>query len=84
MNNTWPPSVGNSWRTTTDIQTYWSAVISNIDFVRLCHRLKISESFSYSRTMIIIRERVQAGGMILIVSNILYVLIYFNHWIIIL
>ncbi len=34
--DTWPPNVGNSWRTTTDIQNYWSAVISNIDFVRLC------------------------------------------------
>ena len=31
----WPPSVGNSWRTTTDIQDYWSAIISNIDYVRL-------------------------------------------------
>jgi hypothetical protein len=36
-NDVWPPSVGNSWRTTTDIQDYWISMINNIDFVRLCY-----------------------------------------------
>ncbi len=29
------PSLGNSWRTTTDIQDYWTSIISNIEQVRL-------------------------------------------------
>jgi hypothetical protein len=29
------PSLGNSWRTTTDIQDYWASMISNIEQVRL-------------------------------------------------
>lgn len=29
----WPPSVGNSWRTTTDLQDYWLSMINNIDLV---------------------------------------------------
>jgi alpha-galactosidase len=41
-NDTWPPTTGNSWRTTTDIQGYWAAVIANIDYVRLCYRFQIS------------------------------------------
>jgi len=28
-------TLGNSWRTTTDIQDYWSSMIANIDRVRL-------------------------------------------------
>ncbi len=35
------PSLGNSWRTTTDIQDNWASMISNIDNVRLCHILHI-------------------------------------------
>ncbi len=31
----WPPSVGNSWRTTDDIQDNWASMINNIDRVRL-------------------------------------------------
>lgn len=34
VNDMWTPNVGNSWRTTTDIQNYWSSIISNIDLVR--------------------------------------------------
>ncbi len=29
------PSIGNSWRTTTDIQDNWRSMISNINQVRL-------------------------------------------------
>ena len=29
----WPPSVGNSWRTTTDIRDDWTKMIRNIDQV---------------------------------------------------
>jgi hypothetical protein len=31
----WPANVGNSWRTTDDIQDNWASMISNIDQVRL-------------------------------------------------
>jgi hypothetical protein len=31
----WPPTVGNSWRTADDIQDNWTAMIANIDQVRL-------------------------------------------------
>jgi alpha-galactosidase len=30
----WPPSVGNSWRTTGDIQDNWNSMIKNIDIVK--------------------------------------------------
>ena len=30
----WPPNVGNSWRTTWDIQDYWGSMTSNIYLVR--------------------------------------------------
>ena len=33
-NDLWAPSVGNSWRTTDDIQDNWDSMISNIDHVR--------------------------------------------------
>jgi hypothetical protein len=29
----WAPNVGNSWRTTKDIQDSWNSMLSNIDFV---------------------------------------------------
>jgi hypothetical protein len=32
-NDVWPPSVGNSWRTTNDIQDNWASMISNINHV---------------------------------------------------
>jgi hypothetical protein len=31
----WPPSVGNSWRTTTDIRDNWTKMIRNIDQVEV-------------------------------------------------
>ncbi len=34
-NDLWPPAVGNSWRTTDDIQDNWASMINNIDRVRL-------------------------------------------------
>lgn len=40
LNDQWPPGVGNSWRTTNDIQDGWASMINNIDLVRffdLCH-----------------------------------------------
>jgi hypothetical protein len=33
-NDQWPPSVGNSWRTTGDIRDYWGSMLRNIDSVR--------------------------------------------------
>jgi len=35
-NDQWPPSVGNSWRTTDDIQDNWDSMFRNINLVRLC------------------------------------------------
>ncbi|UJR16594.1 hypothetical protein I4U23_003494 [Adineta vaga] len=32
VNDAWPPNVGNSWRTTNDIQDNWFSMINNIDF----------------------------------------------------
>ena len=29
-NDLWPPSVGNSWRTTDDIQDNWASMMENI------------------------------------------------------
>jgi hypothetical protein len=34
INDQWPPSVGNSWRTTNDIQDNWASMINNIDLVK--------------------------------------------------
>jgi hypothetical protein len=30
----WPPAVGNSWRTTDDIQDNWHSMLRNINSVR--------------------------------------------------
>ena len=30
----WAANVGNSWRTTDDIQNNWKSVLKNIDYVR--------------------------------------------------
>jgi hypothetical protein len=35
IHDTWVPSVGNSWRTTNDIQDNWFSMIDSIDLVRL-------------------------------------------------
>jgi hypothetical protein len=35
-NDAWPPSVGNSWRTTSDIRDYWGSMMTNIDAVGRC------------------------------------------------
>jgi hypothetical protein len=37
----WPPSVGNSWRTTNDIQDNWASMIGNIDRVSLFNIFRI-------------------------------------------
>ncbi len=47
INDQWPPSVGNSWRTTNDIQDNWASMINNIDLVRLCHVIHIRIFFSF-------------------------------------
>lgn len=44
--DTWPPSVGNSWRTTDDIQDNWGSMMKNIDLVKLS-----SINTSYIRTL---------------------------------
>jgi alpha-galactosidase len=31
----WAPNVGNSWRTTDDIEDNWNSMLNNIDIVRL-------------------------------------------------
>jgi len=35
----WATNVGNSWRTTDDIQDNWKSMLNNIDIVRLYHTL---------------------------------------------
>jgi alpha-galactosidase len=35
----WAPDVGNSWRTTGDIQDNWKSMLRNIDIVRLSYTL---------------------------------------------
>jgi hypothetical protein len=40
-NDLWPPSVGNSWRTTDDIQDNWDSMIRNINLVKLCYVIHI-------------------------------------------
>jgi hypothetical protein len=40
-NDLWPPSVGNSWRTTDDIQDNWDSMIRNINLVKLCYTIHI-------------------------------------------
>ena len=35
----WAPDVGNSWRTTGDIQDNWTSMLHNIDIVRLFRNL---------------------------------------------
>jgi alpha-galactosidase len=49
----WPPSVGNSWRTTTDIQDYWTSMINNIDYVSLfcIIYIRISSFFSQNNDL---------------------------------
>lgn len=42
VDDAWPPSVGNSWRTTTDIQNYWSSIVSSIDCVITCYYIHYS------------------------------------------
>ncbi|CAF0941120.1 unnamed protein product [Adineta ricciae] len=36
LRDLWPPSVGNSWRTTDDIQDNWNSMIRNINFNNEC------------------------------------------------
>jgi hypothetical protein len=33
----WAANVGNSWRTTGDIQDNWKSILNNIDIVRLSY-----------------------------------------------
>ncbi len=64
----WPPSVGNSWRTTADIQDNWASMINNIDRVRRYYTSHIWISFPFLRTMALLKKQDQVVGMILIVS----------------
>lgn len=62
------PSLGNSWRTTTDIQDHWASMISNIDNVKRQYVLYIYDCSFFSRTMLLLNLQDQVAGMILIVS----------------
>jgi hypothetical protein len=42
------PSLGNSWRTTTDIQENWASMMSNINHVRRYYISYISLSFCFA------------------------------------
>lgn len=52
VNDLWPPNVGNSWRTTNDIQDNWASMINNIDLVRLLHIAPDCISFFIFRAII--------------------------------
>ena len=57
VNDLWPPNVGNSWRTTNDIQDNWASMINNIDLVSsdlhtTHHKISSSPLF---RTIIMLR-----------------------------
>jgi hypothetical protein len=63
----WASDVGNSWRTTADIQDNWRSMINTIDIVRefyICHK-----AISFSRTTNLQIKLDQVAGMILIVSS---------------
>jgi hypothetical protein len=61
-------SLGNSWRTTTDIQDYWSSMLANIDRVRLYYIFLILLPLCISRTIMVRLLQVQVAGMIPIVN----------------
>jgi hypothetical protein len=68
------PSLGNSWRTTTDIQDYWSSMLANIDHVRLYYILLILLPLCISRTVTVLQLQVQVVGMIPIVNSFFFLL----------
>ena len=69
INDQWPPSVGNSWRTTNDIQDNWASMINNIDLVRFEHVFHIRISFSFFRITMLLISQDQEAGMIQIVRD---------------
>ena len=63
----WAADVGNSWRTTADIQDNWRSMINTIDIVSVFYTCHIAISFSRITNLPTERDRVD--GMILIVSS---------------
>lgn len=75
----WAPNVGNSWRTTSDIQDHWASMISNIDRVNI-YIYPIPENksrFHVLRILILLKEQDQVVGMIPIVGSHCNVYSYF-------
>ena len=64
----WAANVGNSWRTTGDIQDNWRSMIHNIDIVTLLYTLLIYVFTFLFRTMNLQIKQDLVDGMILIVS----------------
>jgi hypothetical protein len=62
------PSLGNSWRTTNDIQDNWVSMISNIHNVNLLYISRIRLPFLFPRTISLQQLQDQVVGMIQIVS----------------
>jgi hypothetical protein len=63
------PSLGNSWRTTTDIQDNWASMIDNINNVRRYYMSHVRLFlYHFHRTMILLNLQDQVVGMIPIVS----------------
>ncbi len=60
--------MGNSWRTTNDIQDNWNSMIRNIDVVSLYNTFHSWICFSFDRILILLKKQDQVVGMILIVS----------------
>lgn len=44
----WATNVGNSWRTTDDIEDNWNSMLNNIDIVRLEFILSLASIFLYT------------------------------------
>jgi hypothetical protein len=65
----WAADVGNSWRTTVDIQDNWKSVLNNIDIVGLSDTYEICISFFIFRIMSLLIKQDQVVGMIQIVSD---------------
>jgi hypothetical protein len=58
VNAVWPPSVGNSWRTTGDIRDYWGSMLMNIDAVSRCWEESYNRIKLYEQNVVISRGRI--------------------------
>ncbi len=66
----WAGNVGNSWRTTADLELNWASVLSNIDNVILSYTFRsLNILLCVIRIMNMLIKQDLVVGMILIVSE---------------